>query len=301
MAPTTMMACIKTGMIFSPGDDVPRDAMLVPIAEAEPYYEQMTRSAASPLERTADGRFDKSSLTPDRAYRLGRDYFAHCLRYGWPMTLVRQHIGPGGRILDVGCGAEIPLFRALTCDHSSITYYKPSLYVAVDLNPIKYRPQITGCESHIIENYVPGTLHPMLDGPTFDLVVCFEALEHMDKPDGELFLDGLVEKAGRRRNEGKPGIIALSTPVNGGAIAKNHIYEWKRSELRRAFWRRGCTVKAEYGTFANLSELTRVLTAEERRVWNSLVAYHSPHTLTGIFATRHPEAARNIAWHVEVP
>ncbi len=303
MGSQKMMACIRTGRVFA-ADQVPDDTdglMLMPVEEAEPYYEQWTRSAAIPHERTDDGRFDRSHLSTEHAYRLGRDYFAHCLRYGWPMTLVRQHVGPGGRIMDVGCGKEIPFFRALTCDHSAVTYYKPALYVAADLNDIKYRPRITGCETHILDHCNAVEDLSRVPNEPFDLVVSFEVLEHMDKDDGLRFLEALVGFARRKpEREGKPAIIALSTPVNGGTIAKNHIYEWGRSELRRAWWKLGCDVVQEYGTFANLRDITRMLTSTELEVWNSLVDYHSPHTLTSIFATKHPEAARNIAWHVEV-
>ena len=299
-----VLMCLRTGKVFW-SDGLPEDIadlLLMPVVAAEPYYTQITRSAATPRERTEDGRYDRSHLSPEHAWRLGRDYLAHCLRYGWPMEVIRQKFGAGVRILEMGCGKELPLFRALTCDHSAMTHYKPSLYVGADLNDIKYRPVVTGIRSVILPNTnVIDDPSSVPDDP-FDVVITFEVLEHMDKPDGLRFLDAVVEYASRRpKREGKPGTILLSTPVNNGMIAKNHVYEWTRSELRRAWWRRGCMVVAEYGTFTNIIDLMEVLTAEERVVWNRMVSYHSPHTLSCFFATCHPEVARNIAWHVEVP
>lgn len=270
--------------------------MLMPVEAAEPYYEQATKSAATPMERTADGRYDRSHLSPENAYRIGRDYLAHCLRYGWPMRVVREHIGVGGAILEMGCGKEIPFFRMLTCDHSAMLYYKPELYVGADLNDIKYRPVINGIRTFLLPktNIIDDTSKVPPDG--FDLVLSFEVLEHMDKPDGERFLDAMVMYASRK----KGCRILLSTPVNGGNIAKNHVYEWRRSELRRAWESRGCKVLEEFGTFSNIIELAEVLTHEERVVWNRMSAYHNPHVLSCFFSAMHPEAARNIAWHVQV-
>ena len=204
--------------------------------------------------------------------------------------------------MEMGCGKMIPLFRTLTCDHSAVKYYKPSLYVAADLNTIKYRPKITGCKTVILPktNIVDDT--DKVPDEVFDMVVSFEVLEHMDKPDGERFLDAMVNFARRKCDrEDKPGMIVLSTPVNGGKIAKNHIYEWHRAELRRAFESRGCNVLGEYGTFSNLRDLERAMDDTEIEVWNRMVDYHSPHVLSCIFSAMHPEAARNIAWKVEVP
>lgn len=289
---------VRTGQVFLPGEaPQSEDLVLLPCEEAEPHYEQAHRSAAVPRDRTEDGRYDRSHLSPERAYRMGRDYLAHCIRYGWPMRVVRESIGPGAKIIEVGCGEEIPFFRALTCDHSAVKHYKPDLFVGVDLNPIKYNPQVAGCRTVVL----PRT--NLLDHPElvpdehFDLVLSFEVLEHMDKPQGEQFLDLLVGLA-RRKPSG--GTILLSTPVNDGFIAKNHIYEWRLSELQRAWEKRGCKVVSRHGTFANLSRLIGVLTADERAVWNRLAQYHGPHTLSCVFAALHPGAARNVAWRVEV-
>ena len=297
----SLLADVNTGKLYEKTADAPADAWLLPVVEAEPYYEQNTRSAAAPRGRTDDGKFDRTALSPEHAWRIGRDYLAHCIRYGWPMTVIRECIGAGGRILEMGCGEEIPFFRALTCDHSAVMYYKPSLYVGADLNTIRYFPQVTGSRAVILPRTNVMTPDSGVPDEPFDLVISFEVLEHMDKQDGEQFLDAMVEFAARKpRREGKPGLILLSTPVNDGQIAKNHIYEWRRSELMRAWARRGCYIEKQFGTFANLIQLTSALTSEERIVWNRLCEYHSPHTLCCIFAAAHPEAARNIAWRVRV-
>ncbi len=308
------LVCVRTGKIHVKSEEPPEAFVglngqsekheWMPLAEGEPYFRQVSGSRAEATGRTDDGRFDTTHLSPEKAWRIGRDYLAHCIRYGFPMKVIKEHIGAGGRILEMGCGKEIPLFRTLTCDHSAVMYYKPSVYVGADLNVIKYRPQISGCDTTIL----PKTDITSEEGAAkvpdvpFDIVVSFEVLEHMDKDDGFRFLDAMFGFARRKaEREGEDGLIILSTPVNGGKIAKNHIYEWQRSELRRAFEKRGGIIEGEYGTFSNLRDLTKAMDDTEIEIWNRLAAYHSPHTLSCIFSAMHPEAARNIAWKVRVP
>lgn len=291
----------RTGKIIKAGDQVPSGAVLLKLEDAEPYFPQRTGSDANPWGRTSDG-YDRSHLSPEHAYRIGRDYLAHCIRYGWPMKVIRERFGPGARIFEMGCGKELPLFRTMTCDHSAVTRYKPARYVGADLNRVKYYPQVNGVESTILSETNIVTEPEKLPDEVFDLVISFEVLEHMPKEAGLRFLDAAVSIARRKsEREGKPGLCLFSTPVNGGTIAKNHIYEWALGEMERGWTSRGCRVVEKFGTFANLRDLIEVLTPGERSVWNSLASYHSPDVLTAVFSANHPEVARNCAWLVEVP
>jgi hypothetical protein len=297
------LICLKTGRLSTDTDANvdSEDHMWVPISEGEPYFAQIVGSDSEPADRTDDGRFDRSHLSPENAWRIGRDYLAHCIRYGFPMKVIKEHFGAGVRILEMGCGKELPLFRTLTCDHSATKYYKPSVYVGADLNEIKYHPKVSGIDTTILQRTNIVDNRERVPNVPFDVVTSFEVIEHMDKADGQRFLDGMFDFARRKpTQENKASIILLSTPVNNGRIAKNHIYEWHRGELRRALEDRGGVVVGEYGTFSNIIALERVLTPIEREVWNSLCSYHSPHVLSSIFSANHPEVARNIAWKVEV-
>jgi hypothetical protein len=299
------LVSLKTGKILRENDDQGHDddpGPWVRGVDAEPYFTQCVGSDAAPAGRTSDGRFDTSHLSPEKAYRLGRDYLAHCIRYGYPMKVIRDKIGLGARILEFGCGRELPLFKALTHDHSASTYYKPRRYVGVDLNPIGYWPQVSGIEVTLMPNTNIITQPELLPDEVFDVVVSFEVIEHMDKSDGILFAERLIAAA-KRTAEGEKshGLLVVSTPVNNGIIAKNHIYEWHRGEMRRLFEDRGCAVLQESGTFANIRDILDVLTPEEAVVWNRLAEYHSPHVLSAVFSASHPEAARNICWLMSVP
>lgn len=303
------LICLHTGMLALRGKELPLESasgighMWVPVLEGEPHFAQVTSSSSSPTGRTDDSRFDTTHLSPEKAYRIGRDYLAHCIRYGFPMKVIKESFGAGARIMEMGCGKEIPLFRTLTCDHSAVKYYKPSQYCAADLNTIKYHPKVSGIETKILSKTNCVDNPEKIPDWTFDVIVSFEVLEHMGKKDGEKFLDAMVAFARRKpeREDGAPGMIILSTPVNGGKIAKNHMYEWQMSELERAFLKRGCKILAKYGTFSNIRNIERALNDAQRQVWNDLAAYHSPHVLSCIFSAMYPEAARNICWKVEVP
>jgi Methyltransferase domain len=293
---------LRTGKLLSVDGKPDEPGEWVPVLEAEPLYPQMVGSQVDPKDRTADGKFDRSFLSPEKAYRIGRDFLAHCIRYGFPLKLIQETFGSGARILELGCGSEIPMFRTLTMDLQAVKRSKPALYVGCDLNRVKYHPQVSGIDTHILEETNAITQRDRVPDVPFDFIFSFEVLEHMDKnPDGEAFLDGIFDYARRRpQRENKPCTVVLSTPVNNGLIAKNHIYEWRRSELRRAFESRGGRVVAEYGTFSSIADIVPVLTPAEREVWNTMAKYHSPHTMTAFFSSAHPEAARNILWHVEV-
>lgn len=290
--------CLQTGRISREREG---DGWL-PAAEAEPYFHQTVGSDVEPSGRTDDGRFDTTHLSPEHAWRIGRDFLAHAIRYGYPMKVIREHFGPGARILEMGCGKELPMLRTLLMDHGAAAHHKPKRYVGVDLNRIKYDPKVSGVETTLLHETNIVTQPERLPDEVFDIVVSFEVIEHMDKADGFAFLDACVAAARRKCDrEAQPGMMLISTPVNNGVIAKNHVYEWHRGELRRAFERRGCRVMAEYGTFANLAQLLPALTAAETVAWNGLADYHSPHVLSAVFAARHPEVARNVCWKVEVP
>ena len=283
------------------------DCQILPALEAEPYYEQYRSTTALPQERTADGKFDKSSLDPERRYRLNRDYVAHALRYGWPMRVLRANYGAGATIAELGCGADLPMFRTMVMDLSATSYYKPKRYVGVDLNKIRYKPQVSGINSVYLENTNLLRSPEVLPDWDYDLIISFEVLEHMGKEDGLQFLEiavNLAKTSVRRKLEAgqkKPTcMILLSTPVGNGLTPKNHIYEWKRSELQRAWNHLGVRIAAQFGMFSNLTELQSELTEAEWQVFRRLTRFHSPETLVSMFSCLHPSVARNIAWEIVV-
>ena len=95
--------------------------------------------------------FDNTHLSIDSAYERGlihKDYLAHCLRWSFLATRFLHRTDPvwalkcGGdpkyhrfyhaRILDFGCGIDMPLFKILCTNKKT----KLPRYMAVDINEL---------------------------------------------------------------------------------------------------------------------------------------------------------------------
>jgi len=127
---------------------------------------------------------------------------------------------------------------------------------------------------------------------SFDLLVCFEVLEHMDKAHGVRLIEKLINVAGHR------GAIMLSTPVFKDYKAANHVYEWSAVELHKQIESLGGKILSRFGTFANIKDIRGQLNDHERKVFASLSEYFNNDALSCIFAPLYPNASRNNLWIV---
>lgn len=160
------------------------------------------------------GRYNLTHLNLDTAEKRGlvhRDYIAHCLR--WSHVLKYARIGM--RVLDVGCGPEMPLASTLYVNH-----YKPSVYVGIDLRDaapttdvnfewMHHKADVTKWETF-------HTITKELAPNGWDLIVCYETLEHMPHEDGRKLLSNL------QRLVDDKNMLLLSTPCFNGEAAGNH-------------------------------------------------------------------------------
>lgn len=259
----------------------------------EPEPEQRTRSGK---ERKAR-RFDQTQLHGDvHGRRVQRDYAAHFFRWGW---VARNHIKPGVTMLDIGCGEDLPFLYVMSAiSHRGLL---PARYVGVDLNPL---PDIKRPWATLLGNFClherwqylaqlsrrpgdPEDLPPL----GFDLIMCFEVLEHMAKEDGLQLLriaHQLLAPEGR---------FYLSTPVfDGNARALNHIHEYTIPELAECLDWAGFEVLHRYGTFANKLDLLRVASPEHKKVYAELEEYYGGEVMSTFLAPLYPNASRNNLW-----
>jgi hypothetical protein len=126
----------------------------------------------------------------------------------------------------------------------------------------------------------------------FDLLTCFEVIEHMAKADGRRLLTGL-------RGLAAPGATVLvSTPVyNERHMAAAHIHEYRFTELRAELERAGLAVDRVVGTFMTSQALKRVATKEHQAMAKELHAlWHSWEVIACMFAPYYPEASSNCCW-----
>jgi SAM-dependent methyltransferase len=246
-----------------------------------------------PIRRGADERgerdFDKTSLH-ERVHGkwVHRDYAAHYFRWGFA-----SRFAPGGqRILDVGCGPELPLMKVLVG-----TPYQsrlPELYVGVDLNVIKDKPEISRVKILDETDFTSdaGALAVGLLAP-FDLATCFEVVEHM-QPESVARLAQNV-----RAVLDDDGDFLVSTPVyDGKARARNHIHEFTVPELQALLEKAGWQVVRRFGTFGNIPALKKAATPAQWALVTELAAYYSYDVLCTFLAPLYPDACRNNCWHL---
>jgi hypothetical protein len=264
-------------------------------------------------------RFDTTALHFDQHGRLfsHADYIAHCEKYDY----VWRHIQMGERILDVGCGTDTPLMRAINFVQSQaakVLYREGGCYVGVDLNVLKPTninwAQLIGelditsdegfnrCLDAVPQNAeieaasaVADTSGAELLG--YSLIVALEVIEHMDVDDGRNMLINLRDLLSG------DGRIILSTPVyDGKGMARNHIHEYYISELRALIESVGLRVVRRMGTFTAEPQIKRWM-KENRPDWLALYLeareFHSAGYMSGIIAPMVPDMARNNVWVIQ--
>ena len=227
-----------------------------------------------------DREFDTTSLRANaHGQWVHRDYGAHFFRWGFAGRFVTNDT----EVLDVGCGPDVQMINALTMPRNQV----PKRYVGVDMNkeprnhPTRQWATLMWETNFIKEHKKLGK---------FDLVTCFEAIEHMHADDGMKFLKGLAACL-------KPtGKLLLSTPVFNGKAAANHLHEWTIPELDDAIRRSGMRVDRRFGTFASQKDLKKAASAADLDVVRRLSDYYSGEVLSCFLAPLYPDASRNNVW-----
>jgi 2-polyprenyl-3-methyl-5-hydroxy-6-metoxy-1,4-benzoquinol methylase len=167
----------------------------------------MTEHALSDLDAASEvpERFDPSSM---RGELLEAEHLA---RYRWAASFA-----PGCRVLDAGCGTAYGAVILAAAGASEVV----GVDVATDVLDTA-RPQVP--ENVTLE---PGdvTALPYGDG-RFDLIVCFEVIEHLPQPNRAL--DEF------RRLLSSDGLVAVSSPNRDVYPPGNphHVHEYTPSEL----------------------------------------------------------------------
>lgn len=241
-----------------------------------------------PRTKRPDRQFDTSSLRESGVHGkyVHRDYAAHWFRWSYAVRFVRQ----GMRVLDVGCGEDVMMPRVLL--HTLTTV--PELYVGVDYNKVKKKPGIAW--TRVLDEFDFTKRWKELvkdEDDQFDLVTCFEVIEHMRKEDGFKLLRGI---AGCLAEDGR---ALLSTPVyNGKHMAANHIHEYGFDELKEHIERAGLAVERVHGTFMTANAMKKVMTDEERELVTELNQYYPWEVLANFLAPKYPAASSNCCWIV---
>lgn len=229
-------------------------------------------------------KFDQTQLKMSQfQYQAHKDYLGHIFRWGF----ASKYVNPKTRVLDVGCGQEMPFARSLGGANPTSV---PTKYVGVDLNkikaPINRKNFEVIDEFNFVKNYKTiGEKHGK-----FDLIVNFEVFEHMTMRFGRKLLKGM------RSLLAKDGMLVFSTPIYCSTYkqARNHINELTKAEIETELQDAGFKIIKQFGTFSNWNDIKKVATEDEVELYKTLGEFYSNDLLGCYLSPKYPEASRNI-------
>jgi len=171
---------------------------------------------ANPAQPAAEERPSEERFVPETMGGLIQA--EHEGRYRWAATVVA-----GREVLDAGCGVGYGTEMLAEAGASRV--------VGLDVSPEAVEDAVF--RAGAIGQFEVGDLEKMPFAPrSFDVVVCFEAIEHVNR--GELALDEL------RRVLRRDGLLILSSPNRHVYLPGNpyHVHEYTPSELHAALTQR---------------------------------------------------------------
>lgn len=227
--------------------------------------------------------FDTTSLRASQHGRyINRDYAAHFFRWGFATS----YISNGDKVLDIGCGPDQALFRVLCHRVQSV----PKKLLCVDYDDVAPVSMCKWFDLRPRFDFTRRWKELASEGP-FDVIVCYEVIEHMQVASGRKLLAGARELL-------KPdGRFLLSTPVyDGKHMAHNHIHEYGLEELAKEIAKARLRVISRYGTFMSANDIKRHVRADHKEVWGALRAYYSDEVLACFLAPLYPDHSRNNMW-----
>lgn len=242
--------------------------------------------------------YNKTQLTPQQEFErhiYHRDQFAHYLR--WSHVLKNAKIGQ--TILDFGCGTGemLELFYR--------NKYRPKQYLGLEIREKVVEENNKKFEKLDFAEFRQADLcQPELDlGQTFDIITCFEVIEHIGHKNADVFLDNLAYHCN------KDTVVYLSTPNYDPQVgaAENHMLgperevgEWDHFELQDKL-SEFFTIEHKYGTFASQKDYKDDLHDWQIPMYEELKKYYDSNLVANIMAPLIPaEHARNCLWVLKV-
>ena len=240
--------------------------------------------------------YDKTHLSIDTAEErvlIHRDYIAHCLRWSHIVKfLMQKHRYKTARLLDVGCGREVPLGKLLYSNRMS-----GAKYMGVDMNEIFMPEMLVKAESNgkmevRLRGHCDASILRAEDMPWApNTIVCLEVFEHVTPKIARRLVVNLYNLMA----EG--GDLFISTPCWNGDGADNHINETSYDVMGSLLEDIGWGIVGKYGTFASQREYVPMLSPAEKSIFDKLSEYYDSNLLAIMLAPLHPNGSRNVLWH----
>lgn len=240
--------------------------------------------------------FDKTHLSIDTAEErilIHRDYIAHCNRWSHVIKhLYGKKRYQTAKILDIGCGKEMPLAKALYSNKMS-----GAVYCGVDLNEIIIPEMLRKAmdngklEIHTLSRTSACDLTPQDLQFRPNVITNFETFEHMNPEAARKSLERCY------RCLGTDGYMFFSTPCWNGKAAANHINETTFEAMGHILQKVGFVVYDVFGTFASITDYKDQLCEWGLdRAFDRLRTYYDTNMLSTLLAPLFPEYARNALW-----
>lgn len=244
--------------------------------------------------------YNKTQLTPQQEFErhiYHRDQFAHYLRWSHILKIARI----GQTILDFGCG---------TGEMLEVFYrnkYRPKQYLGLDIRKQTIDENNEKFAKLDFAEFRQMDLCSEIDlGQTFDIITCFEVIEHIGHENADAFLDNIAFHCDENTR------VYLSTPNYDPQVgaAGNHtlkrpdgtteIGEWDHFELQDKL-SEYFDIEAKYGTFASMKDYKEDLNDWQKEMFNALRDYYDTNLIANIMAPLVPaEHARNCLWVLKV-
>ncbi len=231
--------------------------------------------------------------TAMRGY-IHRDYLAHCLRYSHVASHLqeqRRHLT--AHVLDVGCGREAPLARLM---FSMMMTHSTGSYTGVDYGKVEWPDSIPEDTKRFKAKFIGKSDFAKVSLPrsTYDVITCFEVLEHVEAAHAFEMLRRM------RKLLARDGFAFVSTPCYDARVgaAKNHVNEMSFSAFKALLQLAEFEVAAVWGTFASQKDYKKDMTSGQREVFDALSSYYDSGVISCMFAPMFPSKSRNAIWRL---
>jgi len=244
---------------------------------------------------------DTSRLSNEDAIkyiRLHRDYLAHVLRYDHVYKYLKENNRYlNAKVLDVGCGGNTPLAKVMF--HNMMKHDELGCYVGVDYGPIgnPVHPAPGNTSFKAILHQRTDFLYWESPSKEYDLITCFEVLEHVEPKHAFNMLKRMCKLMG------EDSILMVSTPIYKPSLgaASSHVNEMSYEAMEYLFYKAGLKVVQVNGTFASQTDYVKSLTDNDREFFDRLNRYYDANVVSCIMAPLvNPRQCRNAIWRVVV-
>lgn len=272
---------------------------------------------------------DNTHLSIDTAEErilVHRDYIAHCIRWSHVVKfLLQKHAYKTCRVLDIGCGVDVPMARLMLSNRIA-----PLEYIGVDYNHsskfktdifanTRFKPTTFGSVDFANDKCV--WFDEAADGQTCinikgdngedyfaipNVLTCFEVLEHIE-PEHVIRTLKRVKYIMEKASDfsGNIPTFFMSTPNwNVTDTADNHVNEMKNEALGWLLEELGFAIVEQYGTFASKRDYAHLIASrfgqDAFRVFDRLNDYFDSNLAANLFAPLFPREARNCFWRLSI-